>query len=595
MSISLCMIVKNEEENLKRCLESVKDIVDEMIIVDTGSKDSTVPIAKLFGAKVYDFLWTGDFSEARNHSLKFATGDWILLMDADDELEKEDREKVLELTHENSAEAYFFRTISFVDSAEGYDEMQNLNIRLIRNKKGYFFSNPIHEQIYMNIKKITPQAKILNKDIRVYHYGYLNKNIVHQDKRNRNIEILNKELESNPGYSFALFNLGNEYFAKTEYLKAIEYYERAYYKFDPVQGFSSKLILKMANCFMYLGKNEDALAKIAEGLKHYPKFTDLIFIRALIYHFQNKLTLAIESLKTCIQMGESPIDLNILLGSGTYRSHFLLAEILYDFEDFDGAVENYNMSLKYNHKEFAVRKLLKSLCKKKLGQKQLEEQLEKLNEYHIEIPNELLCDIFFQEKYYDLALKYVGRIEKESSALFLQGMCKLMLKKYKSACLVMKTLEEDNKFCAKALCMQALCKILSKNYKQAENLLSSKGVNPEDKMIQTYNAFKSIMKTGEVMVLCEDENGSTAYTDIIFELLRILLLLNEIEIFEKALLLLNTVTDKTVLLRLAKLYYSEGHYKLAFDEFMRSIKIFDLIDTEGANMLYKLKRLGIDS
>lgn len=72
-SISLCMIVKDEEEYLPRCLKSIKDIVDEIIIVDTGSKDKTVEIAKSFGANVYYFKWTNNFSEARNESLKYAT------------------------------------------------------------------------------------------------------------------------------------------------------------------------------------------------------------------------------------------------------------------------------------------------------------------------------------------------------------------------------------------------------------------------------------------------------------------------------------------------------------------------------------------
>ena len=82
--ISLCMIVKNEEEYLPRCLENIKDIVDEIIIVDTGSTDKTVEIAKSYGAKVYYFKWNNNFSEARNVSLKYATKDWILILNVDD-------------------------------------------------------------------------------------------------------------------------------------------------------------------------------------------------------------------------------------------------------------------------------------------------------------------------------------------------------------------------------------------------------------------------------------------------------------------------------------------------------------------------------
>src|SRR5204863_5400745 len=83
--LSLCMIVKNEERFLRNCLESVKDIVDEMVIVDTGSTDSTLDIAREYGAKVIPHVWKDDFSEARNVSLDHATGDWALWLDADEE------------------------------------------------------------------------------------------------------------------------------------------------------------------------------------------------------------------------------------------------------------------------------------------------------------------------------------------------------------------------------------------------------------------------------------------------------------------------------------------------------------------------------
>ena len=91
MNISLCMIVRDEEECLPRCLESARGIVDEIIVVDTGSTDRTVGIALAFGAKVVSFPWSGDFSEARNRGLDLATCEWILALDADEELPEETR------------------------------------------------------------------------------------------------------------------------------------------------------------------------------------------------------------------------------------------------------------------------------------------------------------------------------------------------------------------------------------------------------------------------------------------------------------------------------------------------------------------------
>ncbi|MFN3533586.1 MAG: glycosyltransferase family 2 protein, partial [Candidatus Brocadia sp.] len=106
-TLSACMIVKNEEKFLPQCLQSIKDAVDEVIIVDTGSTDKTVEIAKSFGARVYHHPWKNSFSEARNHSLSYATGDWILQIDADEALEQTDIPLLHKLIPADSYKAIF--------------------------------------------------------------------------------------------------------------------------------------------------------------------------------------------------------------------------------------------------------------------------------------------------------------------------------------------------------------------------------------------------------------------------------------------------------------------------------------------------------
>src|SRR5690242_15059907 len=86
-NISLCMIVKNEEASLATCLQSAADLVNEVIVVDTGSSDQTKAIAARFGARVHDFAWVNDFSAARNESLRQASGEWIFWLDADESLD----------------------------------------------------------------------------------------------------------------------------------------------------------------------------------------------------------------------------------------------------------------------------------------------------------------------------------------------------------------------------------------------------------------------------------------------------------------------------------------------------------------------------
>src|SRR3989338_8295195 len=105
-SISLCMIVKNEADFLEQCLNSVKEIADEIIIVDTGSTDRTKEIAKKFNAKVIEHKWNNNFSEARNISLEHATKEWILVLDADEAISREDLPKIKILIKNRDFDGY---------------------------------------------------------------------------------------------------------------------------------------------------------------------------------------------------------------------------------------------------------------------------------------------------------------------------------------------------------------------------------------------------------------------------------------------------------------------------------------------------------
>lgn len=98
--LTLCMIVKNEERYISRCLSSVQDIVDEIVIADTGSQDNTKDICKSFQARVFDFEWENDFAKARNYALQHAEGDWILMLDADEELDQETGRFLTSLLHD---------------------------------------------------------------------------------------------------------------------------------------------------------------------------------------------------------------------------------------------------------------------------------------------------------------------------------------------------------------------------------------------------------------------------------------------------------------------------------------------------------------
>ncbi len=188
---SLCMIVKNEEKNLARCLLSVKDLVDEIIIVDTGSTDRSQQIAEVFGARVYQHPWHDDFSEARNISLAHASGKWIFILDADEVIARQDHEALLQIIRNPDAPAcaYSLMTRNYTDdvgtqgwqandghysgeqAGSGWNPSEK--VRLFPNDPRICFENPVHELVEPALRRAGIPIK--KCPVAVHHYGMLNR------------------------------------------------------------------------------------------------------------------------------------------------------------------------------------------------------------------------------------------------------------------------------------------------------------------------------------------------------------------------------------------------------------------------------------
>ena len=185
ISISLCMIVKNEELTLERCLKSIQDIVDEIIIVDTGSTDKTKEIAYKFTNKVYDFKWCDDFSKARNYSFSKATKEYIMWLDADDVILEKDRVKLQHLkeTLDKKTDIVMLKYDLNLDE-NGVPALSYYRERILKRKNDYKWKSPIHEVIEL-------KGKLLYEDISITHQ----KEKHHDPKRNLRIfETMKKKL-----------------------------------------------------------------------------------------------------------------------------------------------------------------------------------------------------------------------------------------------------------------------------------------------------------------------------------------------------------------------------------------------------------------
>src|SRR3954454_21820431 len=172
LTISLCMIVRDEESMLPRCLEAVKDGVDEIVIVDTGSTDKTVEIAESFGAKVLHHEWTGDFAEARNVSFEAATSDWIVYLDADEVLVADDADRLRELTSRTWREAFYLVETNFTGDLADGEALNHNALRVFSSGDEHRCDGRLHEQIANKLPSYNPERLELTS-VRIEHYGYL--------------------------------------------------------------------------------------------------------------------------------------------------------------------------------------------------------------------------------------------------------------------------------------------------------------------------------------------------------------------------------------------------------------------------------------
>jgi tetratricopeptide (TPR) repeat protein len=206
--LSFCAIVKNEQNNLPRCLQSVRPYVDELIVVDTGSTDETVNIAHQYGAKVSHFAWCNDFAAARNHAISQASGDWILMLDADEELiVRSDTFREL-LTSSTASIAY---ALTLRNSNQKTGSLGGLFIRLFRNLEGLKYQGRFHETLYWNQQPLTSHFLEKLKDLEILHYGYSDEQILKQKHINRNIPILEEIRQSEGLSTLQLYHLGQMY------------------------------------------------------------------------------------------------------------------------------------------------------------------------------------------------------------------------------------------------------------------------------------------------------------------------------------------------------------------------------------------------
>jgi GT2 family glycosyltransferase/glycosyltransferase involved in cell wall biosynthesis/tetratricopeptide (TPR) repeat protein len=335
--VSLTMIVKNEEHNLGDCLASVRDLVDEAVVIDTGSTDRTREIAAQFGCVVGEFPWVDHFAAARNAALEKATGDYAFWMDADDRLDADNRHKLKALFEAlPSGNAAFVMKCLCVGGGSTPSAAGTMvdHVRLFRLHPAHRWTYRIHEQILPAVR--ATGAEVSWADVCIRHVGYVNP-AVRRRKLDRDLRLLKRDEAENPNEPFTLFNLGSVYHEIGQYREGARALEGSLASSHPGDSIVRKTYALLARCQYQLGDRHRAAATCHQGRLFYPDDAELLFLAAGYAREGGEYDLAEQLYRKLIDGSEGPHFASVDTSLRSVKGRHNLGVMLFERERFSEA------------------------------------------------------------------------------------------------------------------------------------------------------------------------------------------------------------------------------------------------------------------
>jgi len=311
------MIVKDEEVSLPQCLKSIKDVVDEIVVVDTGSSDRTLEVAADFGARVYHFAWCQDFSAARNEALKYVQGDWVLVLDADEVLTPEIVPKL-----KQAIESDRHLVINLVRQEIGASQSPySLVSRLFRHHPAVYFSRPYHAMVDDSVAQLLqrePEWQIgYLAEVAILHDGYQPKAIAARDKFAKAQAAMEAFLATHPTDPYVCSKLGALYVQTGKISQGIELLERGLAATQPQADASIVYELHY-----HLGNAYTRLPNLRQALGHYQTATQQPILPKLklgAYNNMGNLFMAATDWKSAKTAYETSVQIDPEFAVGTYN------------------------------------------------------------------------------------------------------------------------------------------------------------------------------------------------------------------------------------------------------------------------------------
>ncbi|MDG0808677.1 glycosyltransferase [Cohnella rhizosphaerae] len=345
ITISLCMIVKNEELTLARCLDSVRDLVDEINIVDTGSTDRTKEIAAQYTDRIFDFEWIYDFSAARNYSFSHATKEYILWLDADDYFIEEDRQKLRKLKEELDPSVDMVAmdyNLTYDPNGRPIDRIRRE--RLVRRELDYRWHDPIHE--YLEFKGV-----LTHSDVAVSHGR------VHQNKT-RNLDIYERRLASgetfgprdHQNFASELLDNGRAADAATHFMRYLELVEPNFAANDDTSLREENILVctRLSYCHQLLGDPAKELEWLLAAMRYDAPQADICCRIGLWHQDREMFRTAVRWFELAAKL-ERPDDLwgHVNLAAYTWLPHQHLTLLYAQLGDLDKSYAHNEIVLTY--------------------------------------------------------------------------------------------------------------------------------------------------------------------------------------------------------------------------------------------------------
>lgn len=336
LPISLCLIVKNEEAVLPRCLLSAHALVKEMIVLDTGSTDATPYLARAYGARVYSYVWSDSFAAARNAVLDYAQEPWILMLDADEALDPStwNDEGLQSLLHQDKISGYYIKLAhtehKLSEPLEAKDIMAiDMSCRLFRNDARFRYRGRIHEDIASSIEA-ADEGLIGWSSLMIWHDGYTDHTIQQKHKQERNRRLLMLQMQDEPHEPLWWYAYGTEHFQVGEWQEAMPWLLQALTALREVKkrpGYLSDVWLKSVYALQRIGSIKEALALAEEGITAFPDFPDLLELTASLLSSMGCWQDSYICLERALQCGDVS-HLYTTTATRTWRTHWLAATMI---------------------------------------------------------------------------------------------------------------------------------------------------------------------------------------------------------------------------------------------------------------------------